>query len=172
MKIQRMKRSILLLTLFLSSCLFSTNNTSTKNTSRSTDEELIGKIISVKDGDSLELLDADNNIHQIRLAHVDCPENKQDFGKRSKIFTANFCFGKEVTVLPTDTDRYGRTVGVVFVGREELNLAIIKAGMGWHFKKYSKDDDYDRAEKWARTKKVGLWSQPNPVAPWDYRKRG
>ncbi len=126
----------------------------------------------MKDGDSLELLDADNNIHQIRLAHVDCPERKQDFGKRSKIFTANFCFGKEVTVIPTDVDRYGRTVGVVLVGRKELNLAIIEAGMGWHFKKYSKNEAYDKAEQKAKRKKEGLWSQRNPIAPWDYRKRG
>ena len=153
----------------ISSCLSSTSS-STK-TAKSLDSKLIGKIISVKDGDSLELLDAENTIHDIRLAHVDCPEKKQAFGTRAKVFTANFCFGEEVTVVPTDKDRYGRIVGVVIVDRKELNLALVEEGMAWHFKKYSKEEKYTTAEEKARRKKKGLWSHRNPVAPWEYRKR-
>jgi len=164
-----MYKLTLCLFLLISSCLASTPSTS-KN-AKSLDGKLTGKVISVKDGDSLELLDAENTIHDIRLAHVDCPEKKQAFGKRAKIFTANFCFGEEVTVLPTDKDRYGRIVGVVMVGRKELNLALIQEGMGWHFKQYSKKEAYATAENKARRKKKGLWSQRNPIAPWEYRKR-
>ena len=40
-----------------------------------------GKIISVKDGDSFELLTEEDEIIEIRLAHVDTPEKKQPYGK-------------------------------------------------------------------------------------------
>lgn len=164
-----MQKILFLLPFLLSTCISSTTSPNSKKNPNPS--HLSGKIISIKDGDSLELLDANNDIHQIRLAHVDCPENKQAFGKRAKIFTANFCFGKEVTVITTDTDRYGRIVGIVEVEGKELNLAIIQAGMGWHFKKYSKSESHAKAELKARKKKVGIWTQGQPIPPWEYRKR-
>lgn len=66
-----------------------------------------------------------------------------------------------------DTDRYGRTVAVVKLkdGRE-LNLEIIRAGMAWHFKRYSGDEAYALAEKQARDAGVGLWLDRAATAPW------
>jgi hypothetical protein len=70
-----------------------------------------------------------------------------------------------------DTDRYGRTVAVVKLkdGRE-LNLEIIRAGMAWHFKRYSGDEAYALAEKQARDAGVGLWLDRAANAPWEYRR--
>ena len=133
-------------------------------------EIVYGRVISVKDGDSFDLLDDDNKIHQVRLAHVDTPEKKQPFGRAARIFTFNFVYGKRVKFYHESTDRYHRKIGIVEVEGKVLNIEIIKAGYAWHFKKYSKSIEHGAAENKAKLDKKGLWSQPNPVAPWNYRK--
>jgi len=37
--------------------------------------------------------------------------------------------------------------------------------MAWHYKHYNKDPKLAKLENTARAAKIGLWSQPNPVAP-------
>jgi endonuclease YncB( thermonuclease family) len=130
-----------------------------------------GKIISVKDGDSFELLTKENQIIEIRLAHVDTPEKKQPYGKAAKIYAANLVWGYIVTATQTDTDRYKRKICIVEANGRILNLELVRVGLAWHFKKYSEDPRYARAEKVAKARKVGLWKQSNPIAPWDARKR-
>ncbi len=78
--------------------------------------------------------------------------------------------GKIVKVWPTDTDRYGRTIAFVFVGSTDLNKELLKAGLAWHYKKYSRDPELAKLEFEARSKKVGLWKEPNQIAPWEWRK--
>ena len=130
---------------------------------------LKGRVVGIKDGDTIELLTSDKETHNIRLAHVDTPERGQAYGKRAKEFTSDFCYGQRATINITDKDRYQRLVGEVTVDGKELNLAIIEAGFGWHYKKYSKSKVHAAAETNARNKKRGLWSDKRAVAPWDYR---
>jgi len=47
---------------------------------------------------------------------------------------------------------------------------MVAEGYAWHYKQYSKDADLVKAEKEAREAKKGLWADPNPVPPWEYRK--
>jgi len=90
----------------------------------------------------------------------------------AKRFTADFCFGEVVTVVTFDTDRYGRTVGDVLLrdGRN-LNHALVQAGLAWWYRKHSDSPVLERLEKKARKDRIGLWSQANPVPPWEFRKR-
>jgi inner membrane protein len=130
------------------------------------------KCIGVKDGDTVELLDdSTKTAFVVRLAHVDCPEKSQAFGNRAKQFTSDFCFSRIVQIDCTEVDRYGRRICSVFVEGKELNLEIIKAGMGWHYKKYSKSQAHADAETAARLARTGLWSDESPTAPWDFRKQ-
>ncbi len=73
-------------------------------------------------------------------------------------------------VWETDTDRYGRIVGFVFDGDKNLNKEILKAGLAWHYKKYSRDPELAKLEFEARSAKIGLWSESDPVAPWEWRR--
>ncbi len=107
---------------------------------------------------------------KIRLEGIDCPEGGQDFSKRAKQFTSDLVFGKLVTVKVTDVDRSRRLVGRVTVDGKDVCLGLVKAGLAWHFKKYSKDPVLAEAEIQARAAKVGLWSHPSPIPPWDWRK--
>jgi len=79
--------------------------------------------------------------------------------------------GKEVRIEKSGEDQYGRTLAFVYVGNICLNEELLRLGMAWHYKHYNKDPKLARLEENARAAKIGLWSQPNPVAPWDFRHR-
>ena len=131
------------------------------------------KVIGVKDGDTIEVLYQNKPI-TIRFAHVDCPEIKkhQPFGQAAKKFTSDICFGQIVTVENNgEFDRYNRLIAVIFNDRNEnVNKELVKAGLAWHFSKYSTDKSYDDLEFVARHNRKGLWADENPIPPWDWRK--
>jgi micrococcal nuclease len=130
-----------------------------------------GKIVGVTDGDTVKLLTSDSTEIKIRLEGIDCPEKNQAFGQKAKQFTSDLCFGKQVTLEKTGMDRYGRTLGYIILedGRN-LNKEILKAGFAWHYKKYNQSEELDNLEAEAKTVKRGLWTDANPMAPWDFRK--
>ncbi len=133
-------------------------------------QSITGKVINVKDGDTIVLLDGDNKQHTIRLAEIDAPEKAQDFGQVSKQNLSTLIFGKNVTVKVTTTDKYGRSIGNVYLNNLWINLKQVEDGLAWHYKAYSKSDQIANAEIAAKSKKLGLWVNPNAVAPWIWRK--
>jgi micrococcal nuclease len=132
-----------------------------------------GKVVGVKDGDTIEVL-VDGRAVVVRFEHVDCPEigGGQPYGRVAKKFVSDLCFGKEVKLVSKGTkDRYGRLIAVVFTGDGvNVNLELVKNGLAWHYKKYSKNEDYAKAEILAREKRINIWSFAEPVAPWEWRK--
>lgn len=131
-----------------------------------------GRVIGVKDGDTIEVL-YDSIPVRIRLAHIDSPESRQPFGSAAKKFLSDLCYDRIVKVQRTGRpDRFGRTIAVVHIGDTSVNLAMVQTGMAWHFKKYSKDQEYAIAEAEARERGIGLWPDDGPVAPWEWRKIG
>lgn len=134
-------------------------------------DQFAGKVVGIADGDTITVLRGKDEI-KVRLHGVDCPERAQDFGKRAKQFTSDAAFGKIVTVIIKDIDRYGRTVGVVMLpGDRSLNHALVEAGLAWWYRKYAPDDQTLRQlQDEAKTSQRGLWSHPNPVPPWEYRR--
>jgi len=142
---------------------------------RFADRTLLGKVVGVHDGDTATVLDANKQQWKIRFNGIDAPELKMDFGNKSKQNLSDMIFGKEVKVVYNKFDKYGRTVGTVFINGMDVNLEQIKAGFAWHYKKYEEEQNekdrkiYAEAEIAARDAKKGLWQMPNPTAPWDYR---
>lgn len=129
------------------------------------------KVIGIKDGDTVEVLMEGNLTKVLRLAEVDCPENRQPFGKNAKQFTASQVFGKEIVFYETGKDRYGRVIAKVYYDQKKyLSAEIIKAGLGWWFYQYSKDAALGEMQQKAKTRKKGLWADKNAMAPWDFRK--
>lgn len=129
------------------------------------------KVIGITDGDTIKVLTSENTQIRIRLDGIDCPESKQDFGSKAKQFASDFCFGKTVRIEKTGEDRYGRTLGFVYVGDSCLNFELLKAGLAWHYKQYNKDSKLAMMEDTARRKKIGVWSRADAEAPWEFRKR-
>lgn len=137
---------------------------------------LTGEVVALSDGDTVTVLDSAKTQNKVRLAGIDAPEKRQAFGERAKQNLAAMVFRKQVTVEWHKTDRYGRIVGKVLVERTDTGLAQLRAGMGWHYEQYAREqtpDDraaYAAAEEVARESHVGLWSQREPVPPWDFRR--
>lgn len=88
----------------------------------------MGRIVSVTDGDTVTLLEADKTQHKIRLAGIDAPEKSQPFGRVCKQSLADLIFDRRVAVEVLDVDRYGREVGKITLDGKDINLEQIKAG--------------------------------------------
>jgi endonuclease YncB( thermonuclease family) len=130
-----------------------------------------GKVVGVKDGDTIEVL-FEGKSQTIRLVDIDCPEKKQAFGAKAKQFTSDFCFGKEVSIESNGKrDRYNRILGTVYVENKNLNQELVKAGLAWHYRKYSDKQIFADLEQTARENKIGLWADSDPIAPWDFRPK-
>ncbi len=128
--------------------------------------ELSGKAIKIVDGDTFDLLTKDKKTLRIRMNGIDCPERKQDFYQSAKKALSGYIFSKEVNLVTNGHDRNKRIIATVYCNGENINLAMIRDGMAWHYKKYSADTVFANAEKQARLHRKGLWSHDNPIAPW------
>lgn len=132
-------------------------------------DALSGKVVSVKDGDTIVVLKDQEQI-TIRLEGIDCPESGQAFGNKAKQACSELCFGKTVTVKATGKDRYGRTLAqIVLPDGKELHRELVRQGYAWWYRKYSNDERLGQLEADARNDRRGLWADANPVAPWDWR---
>ena len=138
--------------------------------------ELVGRVVSVHDGDTATVLDAGHTQHKIRLAGIDAPELHQAFGRVSQRHLSNAIQGKTVVVHWTKHDKYGRIVGTILLDDHDVNLDQMRAGLAWHYKRYEREQlpaervTYANAETEAHATHLGLWQDANPVPPWDYRK--
>jgi endonuclease YncB( thermonuclease family) len=135
-----------------------------------------GLVVGVTDGDTITVLDHTNTQHKVRLAGIDAPEKKQAFGNASKKSLSELVYNKQVDVDWHKRDRYGRIVGKVIVGELDANLEQVRLGMAWYYKKYKGElvfEDrlgYVLAQENAEAAKLGLWSDNQPIPPWDFRK--
>jgi micrococcal nuclease len=130
----------------------------------------IAKVIRISDGDTIVVLTDEKEQIKIRLEGIDCPELYQDFGQRARQTTAQLCFNKTVRIEKSGIDQYGRTLAFIYVGNVCINKELLRLGMAWQYR-YNNDPELAKLEKEARAAKIGLWSQQNPQAPWDFRHK-
>ena len=136
-------------------------------------QAVTAKCVGVHDGDSMTLLiDTPDGKRQskIRLDAIDAPEVGQPFSNRSKQALSGMVFDKDCTVESLGPDKYGRVIGRVTVGGKDVNAAMLEGGMAWHFARY--DDRKSMADRHEAARKacVGLWADPKPIPPWEWRK--
>jgi len=134
-------------------------------------DEIRGKVVSIADGDTITVLDAEKVQHKIRLEGIDSPEKGQAFGTKAKEKMSELVGEKEVVVTWKKKDRYGRILGDVHLGDRLINLEMVQEGLAWHYKQYSKSKELADAEDEARKAKKGLWGDKSPEPPWEFRKR-
>ncbi|MCP5205220.1 MAG: thermonuclease family protein [Pseudomonadales bacterium] len=147
--------------------------------------DITGLVVAVIDGDTIKVLDADQTEHRVRLSGIDAPERGQPYNKASRKHLASLVAGKEVFVETTKQDIYGREVGKVWVQPSDcpscgktldVNYAQVLAGMAWWYRYYAEEESpedhgrYESAEDEARARGWGLWADPNPINPYDWRK--
>ncbi len=139
-------------------------------------DQLTGRVVGIADGDTLTVLTADYRKERVRLPGIDAPEKGQAFGQVSKQHLSDLAYGKTVSVVFQTRDRYRRILGNVLVNGADAGLNQIQSGLAWHYKRYERDQSpdervaYARAEEKARAERRGLWRDPRPVAPWEFRR--
>jgi endonuclease YncB( thermonuclease family) len=150
-------------------------------------EPLTGRVVSIADGDTITILDANQLQHKIRLMGIDAPEKAQPFGQKSKTNLSALVFNREVSVIGDKKDRYGRTIGKVMAADpncnvpacpkiHDVNLMQVMSGMAWWYRQYAREqssqdrEDYEVAEFKAKSSRFGLWSDKNPIPPWEWRR--
>ena len=132
-----------------------------------------GKVVGIADGDTITVL-RDKEQVRIRLYGIDTPERGQAFGKKAKQFTSKMVFGKVVEVHRMDTDRYGRTVALVSADKQLLNKELVKAGLAWVYDRYCSEpicESWRNFQLRAKIDKRGLWADPDPIPPWEFRRK-
>ncbi len=135
------------------------------------DKELItGRVVKIADGDSFTLITPGKEQVRIRILGIDAPERGQAYSSKSRKLLSDLIFNKHVSVFYSKKDRYDRILGDVFVGDIWVNAEMIKRGLAWQYK-YSRDRRLERLEKYARSKRLGMWKDTNNVDPWKWRKQ-
>ena len=102
------------------------------------------RVVKVTDGDTITVLTANKQQVKIRLSEIDAPERKQPFSAQSREALASMVFGKDVRVVPHGKDRYGRSIGDIFIDETNVNYELVRLGLAWQYVKYS--DSHELAE--------------------------
>lgn len=131
---------------------------------------ITGKVVAIADGDTLTVLDESKTQHRIRLAGIDAPEKGQAFGNKARVALGDMVFQQSVRVEVIDIDRYKREVGRIFLGDRFINMVMVRDGFAWRYVQYDKPGEFTAAEDAAREHRRGLWVDPHPVPPWEWRK--
>lgn len=136
-------------------------------------DTLSGQVVSIADGDTLTLLTAERDQVRIRLAEIDTPERGQPWGSRARQGLADKVFRKQVTVEVVDTDRYGRTVGRIWLDDRDINRELVREGHAWVYRRYMQDSSLLDDERAAKNAEAGLWGLPvtQRTEPWEWRQR-
>tara|TARA_B100000963_G_C22534476_1_gene629104 strand:+ start:81 stop:596 length:516 start_codon:yes stop_codon:yes gene_type:complete len=132
-------------------------------------ESLKGNVVKIIDGDTLDV-NIDSNIIRIRLADIDTPERNQPWGLEAKKFLTTKILKKEVQILITNKDRYGRQIGIIFLENTNINELMVLKGHAWAYRKYLRNKNLIRIENKARKASIGLWRKGDAIPPWDWRK--
>jgi micrococcal nuclease len=147
--------------------------------------DITARVINIIDGDTVKVR-LDGNIVKVRLQGIDAPERGQPYNKESTRHLKSLIAGKTVTIKVTKTDRYGRIIGQLFAAPQDckscthtrdINLEQVKAGYAWWYEYYANEQswsdrrNYKTAQSSARKAGLGLWADPNPVNPYDWRKQ-
>jgi micrococcal nuclease len=141
--------------------------------STSAAERVTGPVISIADGDTITILSPATKQIKIRFAGIDCPERGQPWGRNATEAVKALLAEELVSVDIIDTDRYGRSIGLVYVNGIELNRKLVETGNCWVYPQYAKDKKLFDLQNEAKAAKRGLWQLPEneQVAPWEWRRK-
>lgn len=136
---------------------------------------LLCLVIAIHDGDTLSIrcgTPGPYRVERVRLAAIDAPEHRQAFGQHARQNLARLCFRQQAHITPVGRDPYGRTVAHVHCQGVNAARAQVRAGLAWVYTPAAREHPQLVAlQRQAKASGTGLWSQPRPLAPWDYRRR-
>ena len=134
-------------------------------------DNIIGKVVSIIDGNTLEVIGEDNEIYKILLHGIDCPELEQEYGEKAKKALEKLVLEKKVLVKLQGRDRLGNRLGVIMIeGEEDPRFELLKEGLAWTSEK-NPIEELETIKEKAREKNRGLWREDSPTPPWIFRRQ-
>ena len=134
-----------------------------------------GEVVGIIDGDTITVFRSKTlKDVRIRLYGIDTPEKGQAFSKKAKQFISKMVYGKLVEVKVMATDRYGRTVAMIYADKTLLNEELVKAGLAWVYDFYCSEpicESWKNFQLRAKFDKRGLWADPDRIPPWEFRRK-
>ena len=138
------------------------------------------QVVGITDGDTFIINNTANQPMRIRLQGIDAPEAAQSFGSSAQKHLSKLLSGKWVSIEfdpHGKPDKEGRIIAKIYLDGRDVGLEQIKAGYAWYCKDYKEEQSesdrytYAEAEKEARNANRGLWKEPSPQAPWEFRSK-
>ncbi|HFG7030373.1 TPA: thermonuclease family protein [Acinetobacter baumannii] len=137
-----------------------------------------GQVVRISDGDTITVLTNEKQQIRVRFNQIDAPESSQAFGQRSRQ-NISFLHQQIVYVQENSKDQYGRVLGTIFLVKNgrvpsldfkySVNFKQVQDGYAWAYRQYMTYQPLLVAEYQAKQQKLGLWADPNAIAPWVYR---
>jgi endonuclease YncB( thermonuclease family) len=128
------------------------------------------RVEMINDGDTVTLLDTAGQRVRVRLVGIDAPELDQPMGRESRAALAAKLAGGIVRVEGDARDQHGRLLGTLRLADRDLNREMVAEGWAWAFTGFADDDDLIAAESAARRGRRGLWADPQPQPPRQWRE--
>jgi endonuclease YncB( thermonuclease family) len=135
-----------------------------------------GRVTGILDGDTINVRIFAKKQIRVRIAFIDAPEKDQAFGQRAKTAMSELVFGKDVKLRPHTIDRHRGLLARVLIDNQDAGLELLKQGLCWVYEKYVGEasaeiqTSYWAAQAAAQSDRLGLWQDPDPVPPWEWRK--
>jgi endonuclease YncB( thermonuclease family) len=136
-------------------------------------ERMSGRVVGIVDGDTIEVLHDNKLTERISLHGIDCPEKGQAYGTKARQAMSNLVSGKEVTLETHGLDKHGRTIADVSLPEGiNVSLELVRTGWCWWYPQDAPNNVIlAELQRRARRAGLGLWADPKPVPPWEWRKR-
>ena len=133
------------------------------------DVVLVTRIVRVSDGDTVHAM-INGRAVRVRLSAIDAPEAGQAFGEKARRALADMVTGRDVELHRVGVDVHQRPLVVLSVEGVSVNAALVRLGWAWVFRQYSSDVELIALEDVARRNRWGLWGDPHPIPPWEFRR--
>jgi micrococcal nuclease len=133
-------------------------------------EVISGKVLTVIDGNTLEVTTTENEIYKILLFGIDSPELGQEFGEKAKRYLEKLILDKNVNVEIQGKDRLGNRLGIILIEGEDPRMQLLQEGLAWTAERQP-IQEFETIKEKAREKGKGLWKEQEPTPPWVYRRQ-
>lgn len=133
-------------------------------------EVIAGKVVTVIDGNTLEVFTPENETYKILLFGIDCPELGQEYGEKAKRYLEKLILNKEVSVEIQGKDRWGNRLGIILIEGVDPREELLEQGLAWTAER-NPIATFELIKEKSKEKGKGLWKEQNPTPPWIFRRQ-
>lgn len=133
-------------------------------------QSLQGIVVKVADGDTVLLLSGDKTF-AVRIFGIDAPEEGQPGYEEASEALSRRVYAKQALARVVDqAPTFGRIVARMVVEGQDVGMALVSEGWAWHYRSFAPlEERLAEAERSARSRRIGIWTQAAAVPPWSVR---